>query len=99
MANVMAARIHFPSAAKPAARVDEATEGMRPIVVIAAIFHQGQLVSAASKAAISENERESSWTSDAPAIHKASRIVPSSTVAGGLPRGMGFESARELPST
>nr|WP_293816654.1 hypothetical protein [uncultured Parolsenella sp.] len=37
-----------PSAAKPAARVDEATEGMRPIVVIAAIFHQGQLVSAAA---------------------------------------------------
>ncbi len=48
MANVMAARIQFPSAAKPAARVDEATEGMRPIVVIAAIFHQGQLVSAAA---------------------------------------------------
>ena len=48
MANVMAARIQFPSAAKPAARVDKATEGMRPIVVIAAIFHQGQLVSAAA---------------------------------------------------
>lgn len=28
MANVMAARIQFPSAAKPAARVDEATEGV-----------------------------------------------------------------------